>query len=288
MIIFDFSQIVVSSALDYTNKNKTKKNPNPLTLEMLRHLTLNTFLSIKSKLHKYDDEIILAFDNRKYWRKDIFPLYKKHRKKDHEEDSFDWDAYFSYLDILKAEFKESLLYKILEVEKVEADDIIAVLCQEYGMEKDICVSSSDKDFLQLQTNENRVVQYSPWHKKFLKQDNNEYSLFEHIIKGDKSDNIPNILSDDDVYLDKTKRSKSIRSTNLVEWERYKDVPEYFCESIDVLAKYERNKQLIDLSLIPNDIKEQILEAYKNVTVPKKKFFDYLIKHKLTVIMERYV
>ena len=249
---------------------------------------MNTLYSIKNKLSKYNDEVVVAFDSRNYWRRDLFPLYKKHREKEHEKSDFDWDVFFECMNQLKIEFKENLPFKILEIDKAEADDIIAVLCQEYGMKRDICISSSDKDFLQLQTDDNLVVQYSPWHKGFRDRKKVEYDLFTHIVKGDKDDNVPNILSDDDVYLDETKRSKPIQVKKLDVWREYATVPEYFCESIEILQKYERNKQLVDLSMIPEDIRASVLEAYHNTQPIKGKFFHYCAKHRLVKIMERYL
>ena len=193
-----------------------------------------------------------------------------------------------FLNVLKDEFRDNLPFKILEVDRAEADDVIACIVAEYGMNRDICISSSDKDFLQLQTDTNKVVQYSPWHKKFLTKKTTEYDLFTHIIKGDVSDNIPNFLSDEDTFLNETKRQKPISTKKMQAWKEYESVPEYFCETLDILKRFETNKKIIDLSLIPEEIRESILLAYHTVQPNKGKFFGYCAKHKLTKIMERYL
>ena len=266
----------------------TQASKETLTLDLLRHITLNTLYSLKVKLIKYGPEIVVAFDNRNYWRRDYFPLYKKHRQKEHDKSDFDWDLFFEFLNVLKDEFRDTLPFKILEVDRAEADDVCAVLSQEFGENTPICISSSDKDFLQLQTDTNKVVQYSPWHKKFLTKKTTEYDLFEHIIRGDAGDSIPNFLSDEDTFLDDTKRQKQISAKKLAIWKEYESVPEYFCESIDILKRFETNKKIIDLSLIPDEIRESILTAYHNTQPNKGKFFSYCAKHKLTKIMERYL
>ena len=68
------------------------------------------------------------------------------------------------------------------------------------------IVSNDKDFQQLQRYPN-VHQYSPLKKTQLVCENPEKFLLEHIIKGDVSDGVPNILSDDDVFVNKEKRQK---------------------------------------------------------------------------------
>jgi 5'-3' exonuclease len=82
----------------------------------------------------------------------------------------------------------------MAVDRVEADDVIAVLAKNYHESERVLIVSNDKDFQQLQRYPN-VEQYSLMKKQFLVCDNPEKFLMEHIIKGDSSDGIPNVLSD---------------------------------------------------------------------------------------------
>lgn len=281
-LLIDFSQLMIASALNYYNSEKRD-----LELSLMRHLALSSILSLKTRLQPYSREIVLCLDNREYWRKDIFPEYKQHRKKQKESSKFDWEFFFHNMNILKEEFKNNLPYKIIEINKAEADDIIAAICLKYGNEQDIVIVSSDKDFLQLQQHGKRIRQYSNYHKKYIDSQIQEYNLFDHIVKGDSSDGIPNILSDDDTYLVDGKRCKSIRKTTIDSWQAYQNSPEFFCESIDVLKRYERNKKLIDLTMVPKYIQEQVIEVYENIPTNNSKFFNYLVDHKLTKVMEQF-
>ena len=83
--------------------------------------------------------------------------------------------------------------------KCEPDDIIA-LVKYYHQHEDIMIVSGDKDFIQLQQYKN-VKQYAPIQKQFVGEDTDpKQYLLEQILKGDRSDGVPNILSEDDVFV----------------------------------------------------------------------------------------
>ena len=91
-------------------------------------------------------------------------------------------------------------YKNIKLNKIEADDIIAILCKKYHQQEKILIVSSDKDFQQLQRYEN-VKQYIPFKKSYVVCEEPENYIIEHIIKGDSSDGVPNILSPDNTFVD---------------------------------------------------------------------------------------
>lgn len=50
--------------------------------------------------------------------------------------------------------------------------------------------------------------------------------------------------------------------------------------------YQRNQQLIDLSLAPKEIKEQIINSYESqVLPPRARILDYLIKKRCKLLVE---
>ena len=149
---------------------------------------------------------MICHDGGKYWRKDVFPHYKANRKKSREKSDLDWNAVHGIMDRLYREVSVTFPYKNIKIEKVEADDIIAILCAKYHTEENIVIVSSDKDFQQLQKYPN-VRQYNPMKKEFMKCEDPENFIIEHILKGDSSDGIPNILSDDDTFVVEDKRQK---------------------------------------------------------------------------------
>ena len=91
------------------------------------------------------------------------------------------------------------------------------------------------------------------HKMLNGIDPNEY-LKEHIIRGDKGDGIPNILSDDDCIVNGV-RQKPISKKKVANWI-VQDPSEF---NDDMKRGWLRNKILIDFDLIPKDISDAILK-----------------------------
>lgn len=283
--LLDFSQIVISSAIEYNSQTNDL-----IELPLLRHIALNNVMSYKAKFSPSLDEMIICCDGRDYWRKSIFPNYKQNRKKAHEESDFDWNQFFEHFNQIKTEIKTELPFRVMEVNGCEADDVIAVLCKlNCPHEKEIIIVSSDKDLIQIQDSIcPKVKQWSPHHKKFINLSTNDYSLFEHVVRGDSGDGVPNIFSDDDVFLDKNKRSKPIRSSSITEWESKGGLsnPEAFCRTPTMLQNFQRNRTLIDLQQIPSNVVQRIREQWDSCTRPNVSAFNYLVKHKLRKVLER--
>ena len=188
MIIVDMNQICLASVM----MSQQMSNSNDVDDKMIRHMILNSIRLYRGMFSEEFGEIVLTYDSKHYWRRDYFEQYKHNRKKGREKDSKDWNAIFECLNQIKSEFKENLPYKMIEVYGAEADDIIATLCKHFQDEK-IMIVSGDKDFIQLQTYPN-VKQYSPILKKHVNGEDPETYIKQHILKGDTSDGIPNVLS----------------------------------------------------------------------------------------------
>lgn len=282
MLLIDFSQIAISGSIDF--HKKSHEQPDKTTI---RSIIIKTLIEIKHRLLKYSDNIVICMDNRDYWRKDIFPNYKGNRKLSRDKSNFDWEAFYKILNELKVEFRNELPFRFVEVDRCEADDIIAVIATMYGPTGDVVIVSSDKDLIQIHARIcDKVKQYSPYHEKFI-HENGEYDFFTHIIKGDSSDGIPNIFSDDDTFLVESKRQVPVRTDKLNEWKKTGlKKPEVFCTSAEITDKFNRNLKLIDMTLIPQNIQQQIVSAY-NASECKNRLslFDYAAKHKLKQIIE---
>ena len=144
------------------------------------------------------------------------------------------------------------------------------------------ILSDDKDHIQLQTYLN-VKQYAPIKKRWITSNDPEEYLREHILIGDQSDGIANFLSRDDVFLVTGVRQTPIRKAKLEVWKKYTD-PKEFCDE-QMLRGYMRNKQLIDYSCIPEDLKTEIRAAYNSqLGKDRSKLFNYFIEHKLKNLM----
>lgn len=283
MILIDLNQVMISNLMMQVNSNAA----NAIDENMVRHMVLNSIRMYNVKFKDSYGDIVICCDDKKYWRRDFFPYYKASRKKDREASPFDWNLIFETLNKVRDEIKETFPYKVIQVDKTEADDVIATLCHKFGVSlknsttEKILILSSDKDFMQLQKFAN-VEQYSPMGKKFLKCADPDKFLKEHIFKGDRSDGIPNFLSGDDCFVAES-RQKPVTEKKLNKW--LEDEPESFCDEV-MLRNYKRNELLIDLSKIPTEYQDKILDAYENA--PKRgreKLLNYFIQNRMKQLME---
>ena len=278
MILVDLNQVVISNLMTQINSYQETVDEN-----LIRHMILNSILSVKKKFSGDYGNIILCCDNKNFWRKEIYPYYKASRKKMREDSDYDWNLIFNTITDVKRDLREVFPYKILEVEHAEADDIIGVLTRHFSSREKILIISSDKDFKQLQRYEG-VAQYSPILKKFISTSDPYKYIREHIIRGDRGDGIPNFLSPDDVFVS-GKRQKALSKNKMVDWLDIDRDPEDFCDS-NMLKNYKRNQQLVDLTFVPEEIENQILQEYQKLpTGDMKKVFDYFIKNKMILLMD---
>jgi 5'-3' exonuclease len=248
--------------------------------DLVRHMVLNSLRAHKVKFSAEYGEMVIACDDKNYWRKQVFPYYKANRKKEREASELDWNALFESLNRIRQELKDYFPYKVIQIEHAEADDIIAVLVKEYNHLGKLLILSGDKDFGQLQKYPN-VTQYSPVLKKYISCTNPDLFLKEHILKGDSSDGIPNFLSEDNVFVMGIRQSP-VTSKRLAGWILQE--PEQFCNEA-MLRNYKRNQRLIDLEFVPDDIKTQTLEQYNTQIKDRSKLFNYFIQYQLKNLME---
>jgi hypothetical protein len=279
MILIDLNQVLLGGLMAQLNSQKGIK----LEEHLVRHMILNTLrYNIKQFRGEYGD-VVLCCDNRKYWRKEVFPFYKAGRKKAREKSDLDWHMIFDMLAKFKLELKENFPYKVIDVEGAEADDIIGTLTPLYAPHEKILILSSDGDFLQLQKYGKNVKQYNPSLKKYVKSDNPSLELKEKIIRGDKGDGIPNIFSPSDCFV-RDLRQKAITQKTID--KLLKEDPELDWEKESYYGGYTRNRMLIDLTYIPEEIKQTIINNYEQAKpVPKNKLLNYFMEHKLKNLMD---
>ena len=274
MIIMDMNQISVASLMMHLHMNKGE-----LEEDMVRHMILNSVRMYRTMFNEDYGEIVLAYDSRAYWRKEIFPQYKSNRRKNREEDDKDWDSIFDVLNNIKEEIKEFLPYKVVEVYGAEADDVIATLCKHYQNEK-VMIVSGDKDFIQLQKYDN-VKQYSPITKKLVDGVDPKVYIKEHVLKGDKSDGVPNVLSPDHTFTDEL-RQRPLTSKKL-ESILAQDIDELDDE---IKRNYQRNDKLINLDNIPKTLESEILNSFNEASYGDRSgLLNYFIEKRLTSLTE---
>ena len=281
MILIDLNQVLISGLMAQINNQKSNK----LEEDLIRHMILNIIRTHMKNFRKEYGEVIMCCDNRKYWRREVFPFYKAGRKKTRDKSDLDWHLIFDMLARFKEELKENFPYKVIDVERAEADDIIGTLAPRHVAHEDVLILSSDGDFLQLQkynTGKYSIKQYNPAQKKYLVSEKPHEELKEKIIRGDKGDGIPNVFSPPDCFVNDFRQkpiTKGVLDKLLYEdWNEWKD--NY------AKTGFSRNQMLIDLEHIPTDIKEKIINTYEEVKpAPKNRLVNYFMQKKLMNLME---
>ena len=248
MILVDLSQLLVASTFVSMKKGETE-----VDIKRLRHLLLNSLSKYRRQYVNEFGELVICCDGSLSWRKDVFPNYKMGRRTDREESPLNWNQIFGCFEQLKKELRETFPYKVLQINRAEADDIIGTLVMErrFSSPKTMIISS-DKDFIQLQRYHD-VFQYSPVAKKLLNGVDPEEYLREHILRGDKSDGIPNVLSDDDCIVSGIRQVPMTKK--LIKSWKHIPMPEEHKE------RFERNTTLVDLRYTPYDLQKEILEQF---------------------------
>ena len=276
MILLDYSQIALSNIIVQKMNDE----------QMIRHMILN---SIRMYNKKYRDEygqLVICADGMNTWRKDFFPNYKANRKKGRDASSLDWTEIFRILHLVRDEIRENLPYKVVHMDGCEADDIIGTLTmqtQEFGQHEPVMIISSDKDFIQLQKFSN-VKQFSPIQKKMVSDSNPRTYLWNHILRGDSGDGVPNVLSGDNTFISEAKQTP-LRQARIDDWiqnaDRLRDaMPE------EIYRNYQRNKKLIDLTEIPEDTQKSIINNFNSQKPAlRMRVLNYLIKKRCTNLIE---
>lgn len=295
MILLDYSQVIFGQV--FTDLNR---NGGTISIDLVRHLTLNQIAYYNKRFrHKYGKMIICLDSRRGYWRKKAFEYYKWKRSQDRDDSDIDWQALFKDMNQIRDEIVEQIPMLAYEVDYCEADDLIAALVREFRDEKTLIVSS-DKDFKQLQSF-SHVDQYSPITKKFLKCEDPDFYRFEHTIKGDPGDGIPNIYTRRDFFPAKedglVKRQTPVMAKKTKElYRRYiegEPIEEMLTE--EQHERWKENRRLVDLIRFDNNIDgvtvshtHMIDEFFRQIEKHEKTHYNlykYMMNNRLRILME---
>jgi len=226
------------------------------------------------------DHVVFCLEGRS-WRKDVYEPYKKNRKVvldkrspvEQEEDQYWWEAYDDLLDFLKEQTNCSAVRSSI----AEADDVIALWVEAHKDSKNIIVST-DSDFYQLisptvnlyngMTNQIITINgfYDEQDNPVIDKKTNlpktapdpEYLLFEKCIRGDSSDNV--FTAFPKVRKTKIKEAFDDRHNQGFIWNNFMLSKWVDHNGNDMVVKecYERNKQLVDLSQQPDEVRTNVL------------------------------
>jgi 5'-3' exonuclease len=249
---------------------------------MMVERILNDLLYFKA------DRCIIAMDDRNYWRKDIYADYKNKRKGNRQKAAVDFDEFFKianpFIDELQDVFGNMYF---LKTSRCEADDIIAVLTEERWSDYNVMCISNDSDLKQLYKYK-YYKQYDPIKMKVYNPINYKTDLTIKILTGDRTDDIPNVaprvgpkkaMDMIDEGLDNCFKNGRCGIINGVKTHT---------PGNEIEENYIRNKNLIDLSMIPISYKREIkntYDAYNINTYNGRKLFNFLVKYRLRGIIE---
>lgn len=270
----DMNQVVIASMMAAMGNHTNA----PLEPRAIKHITFNSIRANKIKFEKDFGELVICADDTNYWRKNDFPYYKARRKEDQKKSEINWSELFKIMAEVRNDIKENFHYKLIQVPHAEADDIIGTLVHKHGAiinasnSEPILILSGDKDFIQLHSYAN-VKQWSPAQKKWIGSNDPDKFLFEHILKGDRDDGVPNILSPDNSLAMKI-RQKPITKGRIERWNSGD-----FTE--EEQKRFDRNAKLIDLTHTPKNIQDEILSQFAvEKPMNRAKIRKYFVKNSL--------
>lgn len=268
-ILIDFSGIAHAAVAVMESELQGQSEKEYISI--IRHVIITSILSYKKKYSKQYGEVIICCDGPSYWRREYYKPYKANRKKSREESKLDWDLIFRAMSTVRDELELHFPYRVIRLERCEADDVIACLTKyfrtEFGNMQKVMIIAADSDMSQLQQYQ-EVKQWSPKTKKLIELTRKEVQEFVNVstVKGQKKDGIPSIKQADDALISEEK----IRAPNIY----IEEVQKFLEQGIDACVddeqrrRYLRNQTLFNFDFIPEDINTSIISSYE---VPLKKF-----------------
>lgn len=242
-ILIDVSPMIHRSI--HMNREAVIENP-----KFICHLVGAMILSSADKFGACkSNPVICAIDGKNNWRKQYYeknkpdiPEYKdqKYKGKRVKDEAFDWEAIYSNVAELMDSFKLHSDFHVVEIDRAEADDVIAVYAR--STDEMVTIITSDKDMKQCQRK--NVVMYDPIKQMFIPEIDVDRFKKLHCMIGDKSDNILAI---------KARVGEKTAEKLLPELD------DMLATNPEVRARYEFNQHLIDFDFIPEEVAKEIQE-----------------------------
>ena len=279
MVIVDFNGLAIGSIMGQLSRGEE------LSENLVKHIILNNLRVYRNKYpESKHGKMVIACDSYS-WRKDVFPEYKAARKANRATDKHDWPLIFDLIESTLDDLRENFPYAVIKIDSAEADDIIGALTvhkADFGGE-DVVIISADKDFIQLQQY-GHVEQWSPMFNKMIKEDNPRRYLFEHLLKGDSGDGVPNANSHDDVFTTGSRQTPMTQKA-IDKYLDNRDDLEMIMKP-NVFRNFMRNVQMIDLTNTPDGIREEAINKYENYVYPTRtNILTYLVEHRMKMLVD---
>jgi len=267
LVVQDMSNLVYRTVFT-ANKYDPLDTDYVLWKNMIVERLLDDLLYFKA------DRYVIAMDDKNYWRKDIYADYKNKRKSNRKKSVVDFDEFFKvsnpFIEELEQVFPN---VQFLRVDRCEADDIIAVLTKDRWSEYDVVCISNDSDLKQLYKYKH-YKQFDPIKMNIYTPINSNKDLMVKILTGDSTDDIPNVKV----------RCGEVTAKKMID----EGLDKIFKDDPEIEKNFKRNKQLIDLDMIPEKYKKKIKDVYDTCIINKyngRKLFNFLMKHRMRGMIE---
>jgi 5'-3' exonuclease len=287
--------ILVDTANTFFRARHVIRGDADIKLGMAFHITLN---SIKKAWKDFEGKHVVFCLEGRSWRKDYYAPYKRNRSdaraaltpSEQEEDKIFWEAFDTFKDFVT----EKTNCTVLQHPQLEADDLIAGFIQSHPNDNHVIIST-DTDFVQLIAPNvkqyNGVQECTITHEGYFDDKgkriidkktqeakiapNPEWLLFEKCMRGDTSDNVfsaypgvrvkgtKNKVGLTEAFEDRNSKGFSWNNLMLQRWTDHEG------QEHRVLEDYNRNRQLIDLTQQPEDIRAVINETISSATQADK-------------------
>jgi 5'-3' exonuclease len=275
IILYDFNNLAVRN---FFSKDVNAASGNP-DIQLWKYFIISQIYDFISSFDRID-EVVLAVDCKRSWRKLYWNRYKESRKHKRDVSNVDWNIFHRELDSLIVDIKEYLPFKVIKVSTAEADDVIAVICMTDT--NNFTIVSVDEDYLQLYSNNVKI--YNPSKKSFIEDILPEDFVVKKCLMGQPKDDIFNIKTPLDWPNDKRKPGFGEKSAQRVINEGYQE----WLKKNNLEERFKVNRVLIDFNMIPGVIRKAIMKQYRNYELPDaSKIFTFFKMNKFRGYIEEF-
>lgn len=262
MILMDYSGVSIAAIM-----GQVYGQNNVLDEDLVRHIILNSVRKYNSMFRSDYGRLVICTDSRNNWRYNIFPEYKAARKVKKETD-IDWRMIYDVMDQTEMDLIKYFPYDVFGLDTYEADDLIGQLAinSSQSLGEDVMIVSSDHDFADQLLIYDDIHAYTPKHKKEIIRSYKEAddARRTHIMRGDPGDGVPNILSDDDTFINENKRQKQLRQTKVDLWLSMSEDELMNALTNEQKRNYDRNKAMVSFQDLDDEFVYEILTSYDSV------------------------
>lgn len=239
---------------DLKTNNKYDWSKNQVFMEKYEKMYLDSIIKLIKKKVFDNSNIIFCMDSPKetLWRTQLQCDYKGDRVDLSLKHNFKPVFEYTYSTMIPNFITNNNNISSLRVEKMEADDLIAIITM-HMKEQSIYLVSGDEDFLQLGRDNLIFINYKVKKPFKLTEEEAYKSLRTKFILGDSSDCIPSIFP------------KGVRSKKKEILESDEKLEEYLNSNPDARKQFEFNKKMIDFKNIPKALVIKVISQYNKLS-----------------------